>query len=793
MIKRLLPSLISFCFLIIIGLGFFILHLSNKLPSVETLRNTELEVPLRIYSADGSLIAEFGNERRIPMQIKDIPTDLIHAVLATEDQRFYQHSGVDYVGLVRAGVHVLLAGSKSQGGSTITMQVARNFFLTREKTYTRKINEILLAIKIEHELSKDQILELYLNKVFLGYRAYGVASAAQVYYGKSLSELSLAQYAMIAGLPQAPSAINPIANPTAAKARRQHVLDRMYELDYIDKNAYEAALAEPLDAYYHGGQTQTKAPFVAEMVRQDLLTILGDEAYSRGLQVYTTIDSRMQQAANLAVRTGLLAYDQRHGFRKPTQNLSGTKDWPATLKKLPTINQLQPAAITTVEDKSVKAQLPWGDIVTIKWEGLSWARRDLGNGRVTYPPKKAADILATGDVIYLDKQPDETWRLAQTPQAQSALVALNPQNGAILALVGGFNFYDKPFNRVTQATLQPGSNLKPFIYSAGLANGLTAASVINDAPIVIRQPMQEVWRPQNDNLTFNGPMRLREALVRSRNMVSIRILQSVGINKTIDYLARFGFDPKKMPHGLSLALGTPNVTPLEVVTAYAVFANGGYKVQPYFIDKILDREGKVVFKAQPYTVCTGCDDASNSAVASEIQPPQRIAPRVIDAQNAYIMTDILKDVIARGTSRGAKSLQRTDIAGKTGTTNEFMDGWFSGYNPDVVASVWIGFDKPRSLNEYGAQAALPIWRDFMAVALEGKPEHNLPEPSGLVRATIDPTTGLLAYPGEPHVFSEIFTQGTMPTQQASFIPDQSPSQHSNHDSSNSALSPEDLF
>ena len=791
MIKRLLPSIISFGFLVIIGVGIAVLHLSSKLPSVETLRNTELEVPLRIYSADGKLIGEFGNERRIPMQIKDIPPDLIHAVLATEDRRFYQHKGVDYFGLMRAGIHVILAGSKSQGGSTITMQVARNFFLTREKTYTRKINEILLAIKIENELTKDQILELYLNKVFLGYRAYGVASAAETYYGKSLNELTLAQNAMIAGLPQAPSAINPIANPTAAKARRQHVLDRMYDVGYINKEQYEAASAEPLDAYYHGGQTQAKAPFVAEMVRQDLLNILGEETYSRGLAVYTTIDSRLQQAANNAVRDGLLAYDQRHGFRKSNKNLRGTADWPAALKKLPTINQLQPAAITAVQDKSASAQLPWGDIITINWDGLSWARRDLGNGRISYPPEKAADIVAVGDVIYLDKQANDSWRLAQVPQAQSAFVALNPQNGAILALVGGFNFYDKPFNRVTQAELQPGSNFKPFIYSAGLATGMTPATIINDAPIVIRQPMQEVWRPQNDNLTFNGPMRLREALLRSRNMVSIRILQSVGINKAINYLANFGFDPKKMPHGLSLALGTPNVTPLEVVTAYAVFANGGYKVQPYFINKILDREGKVVFTAQPYTVCTWCENATLDPIASETQqPPQRIAPRVIDARNAYIMTDILKDIIVRGTGSGAKSLARSDIAGKTGTTNDEMDGWFSGYNPDLVATVWVGFDKPRSLKEYGAQAALPIWREFMAKALDGKPEHNLPQPTGLVRVPIDPATGLLAYPGESNAYMEIFTEESAPTQQTGTAVQRAETQNA---SASSELSPEDLF
>jgi len=767
MIKRLLPSLLSLALLGLIVIGIFILYLSSKLPSVETLRNTELEVPLRIYSADEKLIGEFGNERRIPMQIKDIPPDLIHAVLATEDQRFYQHNGVDIVGLMRASFHVLLAGSKSQGGSTITMQVARNFFLTREKTYTRKINEILLAIKIENELSKDEILELYLNKVFLGYRAYGVASAAQVYYGKPLNELSLAQNAMIAGLPQAPSAINPIANPTAAKARRQHVLDRVYAVGYIDKNAYEAASQEPVDAYYHGSLTQTKAPFVAEMVRQELLTILGDETYSKGLHVYTTIDSTLQQAANLAVRNGLLAYDQRHGFRIPKQNLRDVADWPAALKKLPTINQLQPAAIKTVHGTTATVQLAYGDIVTLHWPALSWARKDLGNGRVSYLPKQAADIVTVGDVVYLDKEADGGWRLAQTPLAQSALVALNPQNGAILALVGGFNFYDKPFNRITQAKLQPGSNVKPFIYSAGLATGMTAATIINDAPFVLRQPEQEVWRPQNDNRTFNGPMRLREALLRSRNMVSIRILNTVGIDKTIDYLSRFGFNPKDMPHGLSLALGTPNITPLDLVTAYAVLANGGFKVRPYFIDKILDRDGNVVFAAEPLTVCYWCENGERDLIAqTTMQPPKHIAPRVVDARNVYIMTDILKDAIQRGTASGAKSLGRSDIAGKTGTTNDQMDAWFSGYNGDVVATVWVGYDQPRSLKEYGAQAALPIWRDFMAKALAGKPEHNPPEPTELVRVAIDPATGLLAYPGESHTLQEVFTEETVPRQQA---------------------------
>jgi len=802
MIKRLFLLFFSLFFVGIIVMSFIVLIISRDLPDVDSLHAIELEVPLRVYASDGQLIAEFGEQRRIPVKIKDVPKDLINAVLATEDRRFYEHNGVDIRGLLRASFYLLIEGEKKQGGSTITMQVARNFFLTRQKTFTRKLSEIMLAINIERALTKDQILELYLNKVFFGYRAYGVGAAAQAYYGKPLSELTLAQMAMIAGLPQAPSAINPIVNPPAALIRRKHVLDRMYEYGYIDEKRYEAALSEPLNAQYHGSVPATKAPYVAEMVRQEIVHILGDAAYVKGLEVHTTIDSRLQSSAARALRTGLLAYDQRHGYRTPTENFSqlDKQAWPKQLASLRSINELTPSIVESVEDKAITVFFDDNKQATIEWDNLSWARKDLGNLRVTHPPKKASDIVKVGDLVYVDKQPNGKWRLAQRPVVEGAIVSVNPQNGAILALVGGFDFYGGSYNRVTQAHLQPGSNFKPFVYSAGLANGLTAASIINDAPIVVHDPNQPDWRPQNDNMKFYGPLRLREGLFLSRNAVSIRVLQAVGLKKAIEYLTRFGFTRDQLPYGFSLALGTPSVEPLELITGYATFANGGFKVEPYFIE-IYDRAGALVYQANPAMACYTCDtklatDDNHTTTATDptapddqalnapinntesvitpatsslsyATPPDNLAPRVIEAGNAFIITSILQDTIRFGTGKAALSLGRKDLSGKTGTTNEQMDAWFSGYNQDIVATVWVGFDQPSSLGEYGAKAALPIWMQFMGDALNGKPSSALPQPDSVLTVNIDKASGLLPYYGDKNTMAEYFIDGTAPSQTSS--------------------------
>ena len=654
--------------LFIVGCLYFYAFLG--LPNVTQLQTVQLQRPLQIYTRDNKLIAEFGENLRVPVTLDKVPKMLINAVLATEDQRFFEHSGVDMISLLRASKELLMTGKKSQGASTITMQVARNFFLSSEKTYGRKINEILLALKIDSQLSKDKILELYLNKIFLGQRAYGVATAAQIYYGKSLQDLSLGQMAMIAGLPKAPSRDNPISNPAAAKKRRDHVLERMLEVGYIDTPTYKRALAEPVTAHYFGLRMELNAPYVAEMVRTEMLARYGDAAYTQGFKIYTTVDSRLQQTAQEQLTAGLLDYDKRHGYK----------------------------------------------------------------------------------------------RVGQSPQAQGALVALNPNDGAVLALVGGFNYYASHFNRATQAWRQPGSGFKPFIYSAALEKGYTLASLINDAPIVIADYSEKgVWRPQNDNYQFLGPTRLRVGLAKSRNLVSIRLLQDIGIDDALDYAKRFGFDIDKQPHTLSLALGTGMVTPIQLASAYASFANGGYRTAPYVIDHIEDIAGKVVYQANPPVVIKDEQPGQPNDAALTTHPA---APRIITAQNAFLMDSVMSDVIRMGTGQRARAMNRNDIAGKTGTTNDQMDAWFTGFNGDIVTTVWVGFDQPQSLFEYGAQAALPIWMKFMKVALQGKPENVLPQPPGIISVSIDPETGLLATPEQDDPISEFFLSDHAPTEYA---------------------------
>ncbi len=752
--KRLSVFLVIVIGFVTIGVGYYI---EFQLADIDELSTIQLQVPLQILTHDGKLIAEYGEKRRIPIPYDKIPQQLIQAVLATEDQRYFQHPGIDIPGLVRASMILIATGKKVQGGSTITMQVARSFYLNPQKTFGRKLREILLALKIDHKLSKQKILELYLNKIFFGNRAYGVGAAAQIYYGKTLDQLTLDQYAMLAGLPKAPSTLNPIANPDAAKKRRDHVLLRMHEVGYIDEATYKKAIDAPLNAHYHELQTQVKAPYAAELVRQQLVQMYGDNIYTDGYNVYTTIDSHLQELANQSVRESLLAYDQRHGYRGPesnlgTPNLNHMQEWEKTLDAISVIGSLEPAAVVDMTSNTVTALRANGNLIVIPWKGLSWARSQINADYLGRKPRTASDILKLGDLIRIQST-SEGWRLAQIPKAEAGLVTLNPWNGAILAMVGGFDFLHSNYNRITTAERQPGSSFKPFIYSAAFDQGYTLATVINDAPIVVENPTDNsLWRPQNDTKRFYGPTRLREALIHSINLVSIRLLDQITIPYAVSFAQRFGFGPSQLPPTLSLALGTALVTPLQMATGYAVFANGGYKVVPFAIDSIQNTQGQILYQAKPLTVCRNC---------LPTQTPQP-APRVISPQNAFLITSALHDVIEHGSATQARSLKRNDLSGKTGTTQKQVDAWFVGYNPDFVALAWVGFDTPQSLHEYGNQAALPMWMQFMQMALKGKPDRPLEQPTGIVSIKIDPLTGKRSASNDPVARFEYFMTPYVP-------------------------------
>ncbi|MCA0404214.1 MAG: penicillin-binding protein 1A [Proteobacteria bacterium] len=762
-----ISALISLFFLFLVCGSLLYLYLQSQLPSVDSLKTVHLQVPLRIYTEDGLLIQEYGEKRRIPATYDQIPPMLVKALLATEDQRFFEHPGVDIMGLGRATLRMLKTGTKSQGGSTITMQVARNFFLSRKKTFLRKFNEILLAIKIDRELSKEKILELYLNKIYLGNRAYGVGAAAMVYYGKTLKELNLAEMAMIAGLPQAPSTQNPIANPLAAKKRRDHVLERLLEEKFITREEYQEAVSQPITAKYHSTNIQVEAPYVAEMIRQSLFDHFGEKAYTKGYKVYTTIKGPLQRAANDVITQGLLSYDKRHGYRGPVANIKGIdeKSSPDSLHKIlsqyPIIDILEPAIILSVSAKEATAANRHGFKFTIPWEGLSWARPALKHGWMGKAPSLAKQVIKTGDIVYVIHNDKDLWILSQVPQVEAALVALNPKDGALEALVGGFNFQKSKFNRATQSERQPGSSFKPFVYAAALNKGYTLATLVNDAPIVVDDPSQaNLWRPHNVNNTFNGPTRLKDALVHSRNLVSIRVLDDIGFDYAIDFISQFGFRKQSLPKALSLALGSLSVSPMDLTTAYAVFANGGFKVEPYIIDHITDNDGKVLLKAKPVTVCNPCSDKVD---------PSTIAPRVIPEDIAFLMNSALKGVIQQGTARAALSLNRKDLAGKTGTTNDQVDAWFAGYNSNIVATTWVGFDNPQSLHEYAAGLALPLWINFMKTALANTSEQEMKQPQNVVAVRIDPTTGLLAKNNQNNAIVEYFKEQDIPSNEDSQV------------------------
>ncbi len=773
-----------FCALLLSISGAF-LYLSPNLPSVDSLRSIQLQIPLRVYSADDKLIAEFGEMRRSPIRFDDIPQAFIHALLAAEDDNFANHYGVDITGLMRAATQLLKSGQIQTGGSTITMQVAKNYFLTSERSFSRKINEILLALQIERELSKNEILELYVNKIYLGNRAYGIEAAAQVYYGKPISELSVAQLAMIAGLPKAPSAFNPLVNPARSKERRDWILGRMYRLGSLDESSYRQALGEPETARYHGATPELDASYIAEMARAEMVGRFGSAAYTDGFRVYTTVSSERQIAANNALNSGLIEYDQRHGYRGPEANLANAPrdTWLQELAKYRSLSGLQPAAVTQVETSGILVITRDGQEHTVSWDSMKWARPYLGINSMGPRPQRPADVVKVGDVVRIRWQ-DEAAVFSQVPQAQAALVSLDPEDGSIEALAGGFSFGQSNYNRAIQAKRQPGSSFKPFIYSAALDAGYTAASLVNDSPIVfVEQGMDRIWRPKNDNNTFLGPIRMREALYKSRNLVSIRLLQTMGVDYTINYITRFGFNAQDLPRNLSLALGTATLTPMEIATGWTTFANGGYKIEPYLIQRIEDREGNLLFEANPARVPpreTQTADVevhpvqSNPDIAVGEQTPAapHFAEQVLDERTAYIMTSMLQDVIKRGTGRRALALGRDDIAGKTGTTNDSIDSWFSGYNADLVTTVWAGFDQPQSLgrNEYGGTVALPIWMNYMGAVLKDMPEHPPAEPDGLLKLRIDPVSGRAATPSTPDAYFEVFKSEDSPPPMGEFDP-----------------------
>ncbi|OLF56671.1 peptidase [Pseudomonas chlororaphis] len=770
-----------FCGLLLALSGAF-LYLSPGLPSVEALRSIQLQIPLRVYSSDGKLIAEFGEMRRTPIRFADIPPNFINALLSAEDDNFANHYGVDPSSLMRAATQLVKSGHIQSGGSTITMQVAKNFFLSSERSFSRKTTEILLALQIERQLTKDEILELYVNKIYLGNRAYGIEAAAQVYYGKSIRDVSLAQMAMIAGLPKAPSRFNPLANPARSKERRDWILGRMYKLGKISETDYQAAIAEPLNASYHVPTPEVNAPYVAEMARAEMVGRYGSDAYTEGFRVTTTVPSDLQELANTAVHEGLITYDQRHGYRGPESRLPGKTRaaWATELTKQRAISGLEPAIVTQVDKNGLQVLTRTGE-EHVGWDSMKWARPFLNTNSMGPAPKQPSDVAQVGDLIRVQRQADNSLKFRQIPVVQGALVSLDPQNGAIRSLVGGFAFEQSNYNRAMQAKRQPGSSFKPFVYSAALDNGYTAASLVNDAPIVfVDEYLDKVWRPKNDTNTFLGPIRMREALYKSRNLVSIRLLQSLGVDRTIDYISKFGFNKQDLPRNLSLALGTATLTPMEIATGWSVFANGGYKVTPYIIDKIESRNGETLFTANPPSVPAG--DMASSGIAAPAQPgftvdsvpgetpgqapvqAPAVAERIIDGRTTYILNSMLQDVIKLGTGRRALALGRTDLAGKTGTTNESKDAWFSGYNADYVTTVWAGFDQPESLGrrEYGGTVALPIWMSYMGAALKDKPAHTQAEPEGILSLRVDPVSGRAATPGTPNAYFELFKSEDTP-------------------------------
>ncbi|MFK8016635.1 MAG: penicillin-binding protein 1A, partial [Gammaproteobacteria bacterium] len=757
-------------------------YLAPTLPDVADFRDVKLQVPLRIFTRDGRLIAEFGDKRRIPVSFDDLPESMVQAFISAEDDRFFEHPGVDYQGILRAAIKLVTSGGqRAQGGSTITMQLARNLFLIPDKTYRRKLQEIFLSLKMERESTKEEILALYLNVIFLGQRAYGAGAAAEVYFGKTLDELTLGEIATIAGLPQSPSRDNPVRSAERAMDRRAYVLRRMNELGYISRAEHDAAVAEPMVATLHATNVAIKAPFVAEMVRADIEKRLGRDAINEGYRVITTLDSGLQSAAMSALRYNLHQYDRRHGYRGPSghvDDVTGSEAL-AALDDLPRIARLTPALVQEVSEDGASLISDDGKALSLSLDAVSWARKYINDDTLGDAIKQVGDVLTVGDLVYVQPRTEEGetfWTLAQRPAIEGAMVSLDPMDGAVAALTGGYDFFTQKFNRAISAKRQPGSAFKPFVYSAALESGLTPATVVNDAPIVFADDaLDDTWRPKNYGGVFGGPTRMREALVRSRNLVSIRLLNQVGIPFTIDHLERFGFAKDELPRDLSLALGSAAITPLELARAYTVFANGGYAVEPYFIDRIENADGTPIFAAEPTEVCHDCVelaaievDEDNLCERTAAIALARPAQRVLSPQNAYLMTDMMHDVATRGTGAKSNQLGRGDLAGKTGTTNDQRDAWFSGFNQSLVAVTWVGFDQERSLGrgEAGASTALPGWVEFMRVALNGVAEKIPEEPEGLVTVRISRDSGLLASAGASDAIFETFRQDNVPERAA---------------------------
>lgn len=802
-IKRLLIfSLICIILGVTTIFGFYF-YVKPDLPDVAELKDVRLQTPMQVFSEDGKLIAQFGEKRRIPLRLDEMPPELLEAVIATEDSRFYEHYGFDPIGITRAAVAVMASGSASQGASTITQQLARNFFLSNEKKIMRKIKEIFIAIHIEQLLSKEEILELYLNKIYLGHRSYGVGAAAQTYFGKEVKDLTLSEIAMIAGLPKAPSTMNPLFSVERATHRRNVVLLRMLAENYITQQEYDQARNEPLISKFHGAEIELRAPYVAEIARAWMVERYGEEAaYTSGMNVYTTVNTKLQQAANQAAIDNLLAYDMRHGYRgaekvlwKAGQSAWDTPTMIAHLRSEPTYGDLLPSIVVKVEEKSAQVWVKNAGLKTIAWENMNWARRFITDDRQGPLPSKASDILAVGEQVWIRRQhaignEQEHWTLSQVPNANTAFVAMDPENGAILALVGGFNFVHSNFNRATQSVRQVGSSIKPFIYSAALEKGLTLASLINDAPINQWDQSQGIaWRPKNSPPTYVGPTRLRIGLAQSKNVMAVRVLREVGLEETRQFLTRFGFELSQLPRSETIALGAGSLTPVKMAQGYSVFANGGYYVEPFYISKVEDSFGHVEFLANPKVVCHQDCQSSSDNPFNEQDATVNYAPQVISEQNAFLVREMMYSNIWgggdwragtgwNGTGWRAQTLRRRDVGVKTGTTNDSKDAWYNGFGPGMVATAWVGFDDhSRNLGstapnpntddditgaEAGAKTAQPGWVEFMRIALDGVPAQPKAMPPNIIRVRIDRDSGLLTNKLDASSMFEYFVQGTEP-------------------------------
>ncbi|GLT17890.1 penicillin-binding protein 1A [Vibrio zhanjiangensis] len=817
-IKRLFVFVLV-CTLLGIGTIFgFYLYVKPELPDVATLKDVKLQTPMQIFSQDGKLISQFGEKRRIPVTYDEIPPHLIEALIATEDSRFYEHPGIDPIGITRAALVVAVSGSAKQGASTITQQLARNFFLSNEKKIMRKIKEIFIAIHIEQLLSKQEIMELYVNKIFLGYRSYGFGAAAQTYFGKDLKDLTLSEVATLAGMPKAPSTMNPIYSLERATNRRNVVLQRMLNEEYITQAEYEQARNEVLISRYHGAEIELSAPYVAELARAWMVARYGEDAYTSGMNVYTTVDSKLQSAANDAAINNLLAYDERHGYRG-AETILWKKDQPAldtqqmddVLDKVPTYGELTPAVVTSVTAQQAKVWVKNQGAQTLNWDGIKWARKFLTDERQGPAPNSATEVLTAGEQIWVRKINTQSesqtqtsdWQLSQVPNANTAFVAMNPENGAVLSLVGGFNFVHNKFNRATQSVRQVGSSIKPFIYSAAIDKGLTLATLVNDAPInQWDQSQGTAWRPKNSPPTYIGPTRLRIGLAQSKNVMAVRVLREVGLDETREYLTRFGFELDQLPRSETIALGAGSLTPMKMAQGYSVFANGGYYVEPYYISKVEGPFGDMEFEAKPKTICrescmpTDSGLLENEFLEQDIEPDEiqqtaQYAPQVITEQTAFLVREMMYSNIWgggnwsegtgwNGTGWRAQALKRRDIGGKTGTTNDSKDTWYNGYGPGMVAISWVGFDDhTRDLGrtvpnsnlgqdqnsgvEAGARTAQPAWVNFMKVALADVPEQDKDIPTNIVRVRIDRDSGLLTNKFDSSSMFEYFLEGTEPT------------------------------